>query len=169
MNKPGLLFMALRPTNQLVKYSLLFRTLVCSALYVDYLGVNTVYSSGTLGGINWWCHRVQRGRKKTKWHYRTCTTKRTARARGTQIPAARSLGLLDIARCRPYYRVLCREFASRHPPSAYNFDVNHRFLKNLWAPASDFSYSTEDKLYSCKSLPNSDTNDVSVKMQHHLL
>lgn len=52
MNKPGLLFMALRPTNQLVKYSLLFRTLVCSALYVDYLGVNTVYSSGTLGGIN---------------------------------------------------------------------------------------------------------------------
>lgn len=52
MNKPGLLFMALRPNNQLVKYSLLLRTLVCSALYVAYLGVNTVYSSGTLGGIN---------------------------------------------------------------------------------------------------------------------
>ena len=92
-----------------------------------------------------------------------------ARPRGTQITAARSLGLLYIPRWSPYYRVLCMDFASRHPPCAYNFYVNHRSPKNLWAPASDFSYSTEDKLYSCTSLPNSDTNDVSVKMQHHLL
>jgi len=92
-----------------------------------------------------------------------------ARPRGTQTPATRSLGLLHIARWRPYDRVLCMKFAPRHPPSEYNFDVNHRFLKNMWAPASDFSYSTHDKLYSCKSLPNSDTNDVSVKMEHHLL
>jgi len=81
MNKPGLLFMALRPTNQLVKYSLLFRTLVCSALYVAYLGVNTVSSSGTLGGINWWCHRVQKGRKKTKCKRTSGTTERAQQKR----------------------------------------------------------------------------------------
>jgi hypothetical protein len=55
------------------------------------------------------------------------------------------------------------EFA-RHPPGAYNFDVDHRFMENLWARASDFSYSTGDKLYPCKSLQNSDTNNVSVKL-----
>jgi hypothetical protein len=56
--------MVLRPTNELVKYSLLFRILLCSAIYVPYTRVPAVYSFGTLESTNCWWHRVQYDGKK---------------------------------------------------------------------------------------------------------
>lgn len=113
-----------------------------------------------------------KGAVKNKCKITSCTTERVQQIRqlGPGIHKFRPPGRPGYYILRggaQQYRVICMEFASRHPLGAYTFDVDHRFLKILWTPASEFSYSTGDKLYSCKSLANSDTNDVSFKLQHH--
>ena len=60
-----------------------------------------------------WYTRSKGAVKKPSGTIECAQTKKTARPMGTQTPPARSLGLLCIARWRPYYRVLCMEFASR--------------------------------------------------------